>query len=338
MLNKAIIDLHTIKENAIAIKKLINGQGKFCAVVKSDAYGHGAVKVSNAIYPIVDSYAVATCEEGIQLRLAGIDKDILVLIPPQKQDLPGAIIFGLTFSAFTKDQIDLIGDSAEKLGFKSKVHIKFDTGMNRLGVRGLDQLKELTEYSLGKEGIILDGAYSHLGELQNKKALKSSVDKFLLANNLIKGYNNINCHISASGGLLSGIKSDIYRVGILLYGYMPIKSGKIKVRPAMKIYSPILDKKMVNKGQRILYGDLTLQHDESATLVQYGYADGLERAKKVNLLNNRCMNISAYSSIKEQDGYALILEDADRLAKENGTISYEILTKSAITAQKIYLN
>ena len=337
MLNKAVINLHTIKENALAIKNFINGQAKFCAVVKADAYGHGGVMVANAIYTIVDSYAVATCEEGIELRLSGIDKDILVLIPPRKEDLPRAILYGLTFTALNKVQIDLIGDMAHSLGLSAKVHVKFDTGMNRLGVSDLKGLRQITEYSLLKKGIILDGAYSHLGELQNKKELKSSVDKFLLANNLIKGYNNINCHISASGGLLKGIKSDTFRVGILLYGYKPFNCSKIKVCPAMKVYSPIIDKRQVSKGQRILYGDNRLEKDAFATLVQYGYADGLDRAKVGDLLNNRCMNISAYSSIVEKDGYALIMDDADKLARQYNTISYEILTKSAITAQKIYL-
>ena len=338
MLNKAVIDLRTIRENAIAIKNFIGGKGKFCAVVKADAYGHGAVKVANAIYTIVDSYAVATCEEGISLRFGGIDKDILVFIPPCKQDLARAIEYSLTLTAYKKEHLDIIDQKARLLGLKAKVHIKFDTGMNRLGVKGLNQLKTVIEYALQKRGIILDGAYSHLGELQNKKALKSSVDKFLLANNLIKGYNNINCHISASGGLLKGVASDTYRVGILLYGYKPFDSNLIDVRPAMKVFSPILEEKVILKGERALYGNDRLLVDSSATLVQYGYADGLERKANKDLIANRCMNVSAYAYILKQDGCACVMDDAERLAKQYGTISYEILTKSAITAQKIYLN
>lgn len=338
MLNKAVINLRTIRRNAVEIKKSIGNEDKFCAVVKADAYGHGAVMVANAIYPIADCYAVATCEEGIALRLGGIDKDILIFFPPKKEDLPRAILYGLIFTVYNRAQIDIISHYATALGVRAKVHIKFDTGMNRLGLNTLKQLKELVEYALLKKGIILDGAYSHLGELQNKKALNSSVDKFLLANNLIKGYNNIKCHISASGGLIKGIKSDWYRVGLLLYGYKPFASNKIKVRPAMKVYSPVLDKKVVVRGERILYGDYRLDKDTNAVLVQYGYADGLERKKRGNLINNRCMNVSAYSNLKVEDGYGLIMDNAEVLANELGTISYEILTKSGITAQKIYLN
>ncbi len=338
MLNKAVIDLSAIRENTEKVKRYINGKSKLFAVVKADAYGHGLIPVASAIYSLVDGYAVATVEEGKNLRLGGIDKDILVFFPPNREDLESSIEYGLIYSATKKAQIDMISFYAKKSSLKAKIHLKFDTGMNRLGVRSLEELKYLVEYSLKKGGIILDGAYSHIGQFQNKRALKESLDKFLLANNLVKGYNNINCHISASGGLLKGITGDIVRVGILLYGYKPFNSREISVRPAMKVFSPVLDKKNLLKGDMALYGDYTLKRDKTATIVGYGYADGLMRASSKNLINNRCMNISAYSKIIEKDGYALVMGDANELAQEYGTINYEILTKCAYTAQKIYLN
>ena len=82
----------------------------------------------------------------------------------------------------------------------------------------------------------------------------------------------------------------------------------------MKVYSPVLDKKVVVRGERILYGDYRLDKDTNAVLVQYGYADGLERKKRGNLINNRCMNVSAYSNLKVEDGYGLIMDNAEVLA------------------------
>ena len=87
MLNKAVIDLNVIRENALAVKRLLPKKTGFCAVVKADAYGHGAEKVANALYGIADCFAVALPEEGAALRLSGIDKDILVLTRVGNTDL-----------------------------------------------------------------------------------------------------------------------------------------------------------------------------------------------------------------------------------------------------------
>ena len=91
MLNKAYVNLSALKNNARQIKSKLKKQTKFCAVVKADGYGHGGAKVAQAIYPYADCFAVALVEEGVSLRYAGIDKDILLLIPPFFSDLELAV-------------------------------------------------------------------------------------------------------------------------------------------------------------------------------------------------------------------------------------------------------
>ncbi len=339
MLNRAYIDLKKLQNNAKTIKKKLSKNTKFCAVVKADAYGHGAEKVASSIYSYCDYFAVALVEEGVSLRLAGIQKDILVLIPPFISDMERAVYYNLTLSASDILTLKNVERVCKRQSRKAKIHLKFNTGMNRLGVDNLKELNALAKFVMASKYLVLDGMFTHIGNFANKKRVKATQNKFLLANNLIKGYNNkAICHISASGGLLSGIESDMVRIGILLYGYKPFESDLIKVSPIMKIYAPLIKTRQIKRGENCLYGSFRVQGDMSVGLVRVGYADGLTRAKITRQVNNRCMDISAVKNPLITNRGVLIMDNADSLAKEYGTISYEILTKSALRAEKIYLN
>jgi alanine racemase len=339
MLNKAYIDLNKLRKNALEIKKKLDKNTKFCAVVKADAYGHGAEKISSTLYPYCDCFAVALVEEGVALRLSGIKKDILVLIPPFFCDIERAVFYNLTLSASDLDLLKKIESVCKNQDRKAKIHLKFNVGMNRLGVDSLKQLNVLAKFVASSNYLILDGMFSHVGDFTNKKALNLIQNKFLLANKLIKGYNNkAICHISASGGYLAGMKSDMARIGILLYGYKPFASDFISVSPIMKIYAPLISWRKVEKGQNCLYGSLTAEKNLEVGLVRVGYADGVMRQNIAGQFNNRCMDITALTNPKITKNGVLIMDNADLLASQYHTISYEILTKSAIRAEKIYLN
>ncbi len=341
MLNRAYIDLETLKNNADNIKKNLPEGVKFCAVVKADGYGHGAIPVANALYNIADYYAVALVEEGVALRQGGIDKDILVLIPPFKEDIHSAVFNRLTLAVENARQIDTIESECAKQKKSAKVHVKFNTGMNRLGVDCLEELQSLLELIKGCKWVKLDGMFSHFSSPNKKKSFKSEQNKFLLANNLVKSYNNkAICHISASGGYLKGAFFDMVRVGILLYGYKPFDSDAVSVKPVMKIYSPIIKKRVLKRGERALYGDKTARRKMQVQLVRCGYADGLFRKNDKRIFSERCMDLSLYYLDEKytDNGWFLVLGDADKYAKLNRTISYEVLTKSAQRAEKIYLN
>ena len=339
MLNKAYIDLKILQKNARAIKKKLKYDTKFCAVVKADAYGHGAEKIASALYPYCDSFAVALVDEGISLRLAGIKKDILVLTPPFGADIERAVFYNLTLSVGEISTLKKVEKACEKQNRKAKIHLKFNTGMNRLGVDTLKELSVLAKFAVGSKYLLLDGMFTHLGDFTNKKQLISAQNKFLLANNLIKGYNNnATCHISASGGLLAGLKGDMVRIGILLYGYKPFESDVLKVSPIMKIYAPLLKVRQIKRGENCLYGSMKVGDDLNVGLVRVGYADGFMRKNVWGLLNNRCMDITAINNPKVTGKGVLVMDNADILAKQYHTISYEILTKCAMRAEKIYLN
>ncbi len=339
MLNRVYIDLNILRENAINVKKSLPVTVKLCAVVKADAYGHGAIPVANAIYNIADCYAVALVEEGIKLRQGGIDKDILVLIPIAYQDVFNVVFYGMTVAVDSVEQVLALENECARQEKSVRVHVKFNSGMNRLGVDGLEELDVLLGVISKCKWVKLDGMFSHFSRPEKKKSLISQQNKFLLANNLVKRYNNkVTCHISASGGFINGAFFDMVRIGILLYGYKPFATEKISVSPVMKIYAPIVKTRKLKRGERALYGDKKSKRDGVFDLVRYGYADGMDRNGGRFADFNRCMDLSLFKSDGKEKDFVCILADAEKIAKDNRTISYEILTKSAMRAEKIYLN
>ncbi len=337
MLNIAKINLNILTQNALEIKSKLDQNVKLCAVVKADAYGHGAARVANCLYPIVDCFAVALIEEGIELRNSGIDKDVLVLTPVTSVDIEKAVRYGLTLTVESKRLLSAIDRESKRQGKRTKVHLKFNSGMNRFGV-DLEGLKELLELAREKKNVILEGMYSHLACPQNKKSLKSAENKFLLANKLVKGYNNkAVCHLSASGGLLMGRRYDMVRVGILLYGYKPFECSNIKVKPVMKVYSSVIKSRNLLPKENALYGNYKIKQPTKVNIIRFGYADGLPRTAVKGQVNNRCMDVSMVTATKKSSG-AVVMDNALALAKEYKTIPYEILTKIGLRAEKIYVN
>ena len=337
MKNLCYINLNTLRENAIKIKSQLPKNVLFNAVVKADAYGHGIEMVASAIYGIVDSYSVSILEEGIALRNSGIDKEILLLIPPAFNEIESVLEYNITTCCDSVYLLKKLNEIAKRKGKIAKVHLKYDTGMHRLGIRSLDELEEILKVSRELKQVKITGLFSHYYNSLDKNALKKSTDKFLLAIHLFKRYNikAVN-HISASGGFLRGNYFDMVRIGILLYGYKPFNSNKISVKPIMKVYARILTSFTLKKGEHCLYGEKISNKEEKITLIRYGFADGLERSENKEIFNNRCMVVSAIKGrIK---GKKHLILNVKRIAKLNKTIPYEILTKIAIRTEKIYIN
>lgn len=336
MRNSAIINLTTLKNNAKNIKSALPKSTKFCAVVKANAYGHGAPEVASALYDTVDCFAVSIIEEAVQLRLAGIDKDVLVLVPVNANEIEIAINKNITLTIDSLKTVRAINKVCKKLDAKVKVHIKYNTGMNRFGIDDLDQLDKICKYISKSPFIILEGIYSHLACPENERAFNSAYNKFLLAINKTKVYNKkVIVHLSASGGFLKGAFFDMVRIGILLYGYKPFKSNAVTVKPVMKVFSQIIKRRKVGAGDSVMYGNKRLKKELSGVIVRSGYADGFARKRINNLANNRCMDVSMYQENGAKDIFP-VLADADEIAKQTGTISYEVLCTSTLRANKIY--
>lgn len=330
MLNIAKVDLNILQENAFNIKKKLGG-AFFNAVVKADAYGHGAEEVANSLHNIVDSFSVAIPEEGVRLRQAGVSKDILVLTSPFPADCKLYERFDLTATVCDAQTVYLLSNAVKG---KVKAHIKINTGMNRYGgdIKDIDKIYSAVA-KCGNLDIV--GMYSHLRAPEDNLIFKSQLDKFLLAYQAVKGYNNnILAHLSASGGFLKGAYMDMCRIGLLLYGYKPFKSSAVKVKPVMRVYAPTVSKRKLLVGDGLMYGTKTLDTDTSVSVVRFGYADGLPRAKG-KLPANRCMDATAYYGFKKN--FAVLDGNADVIAKEHSTIPYEVLCNVSKRAEKVYI-
>lgn len=340
MLNKAIIDLSAIRTNALSVKKLLPPKTKFCAVVKADAYGHGAAKVSNALYGLADCFAVALTEEAVALRYSAIDKDILVLNKALNgEDVYLAAKYDLILTVTCENDLIEYNRIAYKSRSVVRVHLKYNTGMNRHGVTGLAELKRILAIAKGCRFISIEGIYTHFAFPENDLVRKKASNEFLLANNLIKRYNNrAIAHASASGGILKGEFFDMVRVGIMLYGYKPFPTEKLSLVPAMRVFAPVTGERILKKGESALYGFKPSDRERRIALVRYGYADGLPRTETEELFNNRCMDVSAYVNLPKGIKMINVLADAEELAARYKTTVYEILTKAAFRTEKIYLS
>ncbi len=336
MKNKAIINLSILRNNALLIRKKI-GKSFFFAVVKDDAYGHGAVEVANAIYDIVDGFSVSILEEGVALRNAGIDKDILILLACDKSELERAIIYDFTLSVESINELKEINKVCKRLNKKVKVHIQFNSGMNRCGTNSLNDVESMCKYAKNSKYILIDGVYSHLGKPENKKLTKKQVNNFLLAINVAMVYNKkVKTHISASGGVSKGLNLNMVRVGLLLYGYKPFDCD-INVHPIMKIEVQVIKHIRLKPFSRALYGLKFTLRQRNLCLIRLGYGDGLFRKKVKGQFSNKCMDTSLIDCKCLSKG-KFIISDLEVLAKQYKTIPYEIMVNITKRCERIYLS
>lgn len=334
MLNKAYINLNNLKDNVKSIKSKLNCGVKFCAVIKAEAYGHGSVECANAIYKDVDCFAVALLEEAVKLRQAGIEKEILMLLPAFDKETITAVENDLTLSGFTKEHLYQAERAAKELNKRVRFHIKYDSGMNRLGVKGQPALKRLLNFAKKCPHVEIAGVFSHFACPESDEMRDKAYKEFLLAKSIVKAYNsNAVAHISSSGGFLKGVQEDMVRIGILLYGYSPF-SSKINLKPVMSLSAPTISVRKVEKGQSALYGEKIAKRQATISIIRYGYADGLFRKEINGQFNNRCMDLTAVNGKRKNFS---LLKNVTALAAEYNTISYEILTKVALRAEKIYI-
>lgn len=316
----SVIDLRAITANAEKIKRLADG-AQFYAVVKADAYGHGAEEVSRAIEAVADGFCVAIIEEGIALRVAGITKPVLVFTPPlDSYDVLRAREYGLTVTVNSPETARLCAGVP--------CHIKVNTGMNRMGcdIVGLPEIVRL----LTPEQIC--GVYSHLYAPHDNIASAAQLAVFERAARFVKTVKPAAiAHLSASGGILRGGRYlfDGVRAGILLYGYAPY-GFSADVQPALKVYAR---KAQTTRflGGGIGYNRADRRYDKLG-VYRCGYADGFFRGVP---LGEKTLCMDSFISRKDDD-YLCVMDNADEYAKKCKTISYEILTNVTRRSEKIY--
>ena len=270
---------------------------KTMAVIKTDAYGHGAVMVAKALQKIgVDAFAVATVEEGVELREHGVTEPILILGYVFPDMLKTAIDYELTMAVFHEGNAVMLSVIAGTIGKTAHVHLKLDTGMGRIGFvpheEGSAERKELLNTI---EGIFLlpnlsiDGIFTHFAKADwaDKTFMNEQIGLFkstvadLEARGLDLGIRHM-CN-SAAGMEKDDDFFDMVRVGITVYGLWPsdeVQKEKIDLRPGMSLVSHISNVKEVGPGFPVGYGSTYVTTKERTVIatVPVGYGDGYPRA------------------------------------------------------------
>lgn len=335
--NRAVVRLNNIVENAECFARLAGG-AKLCAVVKADAYGHGAQAVAGALSGVADCYAVALVEEGVQLRLAGVREEILVLVPPlcEEEALRGAH-YGLTFTVGDAQDYDLLSRTCDRYGLVARCHVKANTGMNRFGFDLPEFRAFLSRRMSGR--VFVEGIYSHFYRPEHAP---TAARQFALFGTFCeageRAFGRLTRHIAATGGALAspGYVLDMVRIGIGLYGYLPAGfAGALSLRPALSVYTSVAAEREWRQGGAG-YGDFSPGRGRLAVL-RAGYADGFFRSGGIGNVNALCMDAHLSRAPAQKYGEVCIFSDADAYAAANGTISYEALVRVCGRAVKEYV-
>lgn len=280
----AVVDLSALASNATAIRSLLKSDTRLLAAIKADAYGHGAVQVAQALeHEQVDWFGVATPSELLELRAAGIGARLMLLTPvlDRVRELVDAeAVFSLPDRA-----------TLERLLFwrvprGTRLHLKVDTGLGRLGLPPEDAVALAIDAE--RAGYEIEGLWTHLSAAENDPEVTASqAEQFRDAEERLKraGIEPQLRHASNSAGILAHpeLELDMVRSGLLLYGYSPLPQGAPdplagKLKRVMSLLAPVTFTKRVRAGQGISYNHLWhADRDTNILTVRCGYADGYRR-------------------------------------------------------------
>ena len=275
----AEINLNNLNNNYSVIQNEV-GKCKVMGVIKADAYGHGAVPIAKSLSKTaIYGFCVALINEIIELREHGIIKPILHLGKFPSEYLH--IFDSNTLCTINSlDDIDAIENYCIKTGLQISAHVKFDTGMGRMGFHYSDAENVLAKIKK-IDGINLDGVYSHFSTAEEVNSTfmelqRSRFDKIIEIAKLI--FQDLTYHISNSGGIFSDSKNhyDMVRPGITLYGVTPFGKTDEKLNPVMHLKAPVVLIKKISKGEPVGYNQtFVADEDFEMAVIQAGYGDGI---------------------------------------------------------------
>lgn len=363
------INLENLENNIKEIKKVIDEKCKIMAIVKANAYGHGMINIAKKLNEMgIEDFAVATLSEGIELRENNIKGNILILGYTDFKDIEYVIKYDLIQTIVDYEYAKKVDEM--KLENKIKVHIKINTGMNRIGTsyKNIEQLIQIYQM----KNIEILGIFSHFcvadsTKKEDEEFTKKQINNFFNCINTIKeqGYNVGKIHIQSSYGILNypELKCDYVRPGIIMYGNYSSKGDKTKIvpniKPALSLKARITTIKEIELGESVSYGrTYTAQTTKKIATVSIGYADGYPRnlsGKGVKvLINNKyadiigriCMDqlvvdISDIRNAKQGDVVTLIGEEkeisAEEISYKSDTITNELLCRLGDRLERVNL-
>lgn len=331
------VDLGAIARNVRSIRERV--AARYCAVVKANAYGHGAVQTALFLEDKVDLFAVATLDEARELAAAGVKKDIYILgfDCETGEPLPPNVVPAVWETAQIKS---LAGRS-------KRVNLAVNTGMNRLGCKPERAIGLLCEAQ--ERGIAVEGAYTHFFNEADPAACAEQFDAFRRAYLPLRGAIKY-FHACASNCLVlpEVYHLDMVRVGLATYGY-----GYPDLTTAMRVYTHVVAINEVKAGEHVSYGDFTAERDMRLATVRAGYGDGPDRGKGLvfsiggqlcESVGRMCMD---YCLVEVKNARCTVGDRAfllgnginmEFLTKKYSTISHEVLTLFNARARRIYVD
>lgn len=267
-------------------KRLLPSNCRLMAVVKADAYGHGAVEVAKAACNAGASYlGVATVNEGIELREAGMREPILILSEPPAEAIPLLLHYHIMPSVYTTEFAIAYGEAADAQGMKAPYHLAINSGMNRIGVRFNTVVEFLSQISFHR-ALEMEGCFTHFATADAIETLdfQIQINHFVEAMRAVEaaGINPgiVHCDNSAATYRFPKTNFDMVRLGIAMYGYQPAPDTHriIDLRPAMSVHARITNVMVVPMSEGVSYG-MNYRSPGSVKIctVPVGYADGLMR-------------------------------------------------------------
>ena len=361
-----LIDLDAIEANLDAVRQKT---GKLVmAVIKADAYGHGAVQVARRLEKKCAFFGVSSILEAQELRQAGISIPILILGHTPVEAFPIAVTQGIRPTIFHYADAAALSRAAVKAGVIAPFHFAVDTGMSRIGFQATAEEAETCAKIAALPGLKAEGLFSHFAtaDCADLTRAQAQADLFARFDALLKerGVNIPIRHLDNSAGLMNFCSPyEMVRSGIVTYGLYPsdqVDPGLLKLRPALEWHSRITHIKTLEAGREISYGGTFVTPcPMTVATIPTGYADGyrrclsgrfhvLIRGRKAPILGKICMDqmmvdVSHIPDVSLEDDVVLLGSSgeetitAEELADAAGTIHYEIICGVSRRVPRIYV-
>ena len=365
----AEINLENLAHNMREVRKITKEDTIIAAVVKANAYGHGAIESSKVFLENgADRLVVASLSEAIELRLGGIDAPILVLGYTPEGQYEEVLKYNIIQTIYDYTLARELSKCATKIGRKAKIHIKIDSGMGRIGfLSGEKSVEDIIKISQ-LPNIEIEGIYTHFATADelDKSFTRLQYNRFMdIVNKLEnRGLNIPIKHMSNSAAIidLPEYNLDMVRAGIMLYGLYPsqdVNKDNIKLKPAMTLKAKVFNVKTVPNGFGISYGQIfTTERESKIATIPIGYADGFTRlltskgeafinGKMVPIVGKICMDqsmldITDVDEVSIGDEVILFGDGEkglhiDEVANKLNTINYEIVCMVGRRVPRVYM-
>ena len=367
------VDLAKLEYNLGLLHDNVEEKSKILAVIKADAYGHGALQIAKRLESneLVYGYATAAFEEALALRKEEIRKPLLILGHCFRDQFKELIINKVTPAIYNLEDAIELNKIAGEMNKSVPIHIKVDTGMSRLGIYPNEAGVKFCEDILGLEFLEIEGIFSHFAcaDEEDKANAYEQLEKFNKFVAKIEKTLSIKIpfkHVANSAAIVSlqGISHQLIRAGISMYGFLPEASMSSKVqelKPVLSLYSSVVHIKDGEIGERVSYGGhFQIDRPMKIATISIGYADGYPRAlsgkgyviirgKKAKILGNICMDqlmvdVSDIDGVEMGDRVTLIGKDGEeeitliQLCELADLFHYEVLCNINARVSKTYIN